>query len=86
MEAEVNEVASEAEEDSEAAEVNEAVATVEVAVAVTGTSLGLAEEPVVAEDADPSAVTSPLINPSGYNYPTGELILTKSARNLGLGE
>ena len=36
----------------EAAEVIEAVATVEAAEAVTGTSLGLAEEPVVAEDAE----------------------------------
>ena len=38
---------------TEAAEVSEAVATVEAAVAVTGTSVGLAEEQVVAEDADP---------------------------------
>ena len=83
MEAEVEEVAAAV---SEAEEVTEEVATVEAAVAGRGTSVGLAEEPVVAEDADPSAVTSPLINPSGYNYPTGELILTKSARNLGLGE
>ena len=37
---------------TEAAEVSEAVATVEAAVAVTGTSVGLAEEPVVAEDAE----------------------------------
>ena len=37
---------------TEAAEVSEAVATVEAAEAVTGTSVGLAEEQVVAEDAE----------------------------------
>jgi hypothetical protein len=39
----------------EAAEVSEAVATVEAAEAVTGTSVGLAEEQVVAEDAESKA-------------------------------
>jgi hypothetical protein len=55
----VSEAIEEEEEDeavvvavSEAAAVSEAVATVEAAEAVTGTSLGLAEEPVVAEDAE----------------------------------
>ena len=38
---------------SEAEEVTEEVATVEAAVAGRGTSVGLAEEPVVAEDAEP---------------------------------
>ena len=38
---------------TEAAADTEEVATVEAAVAGRGTSVGLAEEPVVAEDADP---------------------------------
>ena len=50
VEAEVEEVAAAV---SEAEEVTEEVATVEAAVAGRGTSVGLAEEPVVAEDADP---------------------------------
>ena len=50
MEAEVDEVAAAV---SEAEEVTEEVATEEAAVAGRGTSVGLAEEPVVAEDAEP---------------------------------
>ena len=83
MEAEVDEVAAAV---SEAEEVTEEVATVEAAVAGRGTSVGLAEEPVVAEDADPIGGHLPLLYPSGYSYPTGELSLTKPARNLGSGE
>jgi len=51
VEAEVEEVAAAV---SEAEEVTEEVATVEAAVAGRGTSVGLAEEPVVAEDAEPN--------------------------------